>query len=446
MSHDSQFTLIAAGVTGVLFGIHPLHVESVAWVAERKDLLCALFYLLSIMSYVKYATDALQRAKGMGQKDTTQSAMRYRSLLYALCFFALALMSKPMAVSLPIVLLILDWYPFERISSFRTFRTACIEKLPFIGLSLISSIFTLLAQKTGGSMELMEVLPLSTRLLVAANSFVAYLWKMIAPIHLIPFYPYPENISPFSPGYLLPIFLLAGITAVCVIAARRKRVLLSVWGYYLVTLLPVIGIVQVGQQSMADRYTYLPGLGPFLLLGLLGAWIWSKLGRLRGRAPVAGFAGVATAIVILFSLVFLAIQQIGIWKDNITLWTYVIEEEPGRVPLAYNNRGLTFSNQGWLEKAIADFTAAIALNPYEYRYYNNRGEAFGKKGLHSLAINDYEQALALNQKDAKVFVNRGLIYFSIGEDRSALFDFIRACELGDSFGCTMRQYIEKNGV
>ena len=295
-------------------------------------------------------------------------------------------------------------------------------------------------------MELMEVLPLSTRLLVAANSLVTYLWKMIVPIHLIPFYPYPGDVSPFSAGYLLAIFLLVGITAVCVNAARRKRVLLSAWGYYLVTLIPVIGIVQVGQQSMADRYTYLPGLGPFLLLGLLGAWIWSKLGRLRGRVPAAGFAGVATMIVILFSLVFLAIQQIGIWKDNIILWTYVIEKEPDRVPLAYNNRGLAFSKQGWLEKAVSDFTVAIALNPYEYRYYNNRGEAFGKKGLYSRAIKDYEHALALNQNDAKVFVNRGLSYFSIGEDGSALSDFIRACELGDSFGCTMRQYIERNGV
>jgi hypothetical protein len=294
-------------------------------------------------------------------------------------------------------------------------------------------------------MELMEVLPLSTRLLVAANSFVTYLWKMIVPIHLVPFYPYPLNVSPFSAAYLLPIFLLVGITTVCVMAARRKRVLLSAWGYYLVTLFPVIGIVQVGQQSMADRYTYLPGLGPFLLLGLLAAWIWSTLGRL-GRAPAAGFAGVATAIVMLFSLAFLAGQQIGIWKDNITLWTYVIEEEPNRVPLAYNNRGLAFSNQGWFEKAVSDFTAAITLNPYEYRYYNNRGEAFGKRGMYSQAINDYEKALALNQKDPKVFVNRGLIYFSIGEDRSALSDFIRACELGDSFGCTMRQYIRGNGV
>jgi hypothetical protein len=201
---DSRFTLIAAGVAGLLFGIHPIHVESVAWVSERKDLLCALFYLLSVLAYTKYATDA--KGRGQSAKDTMQGAQRKEQraflsmpyahcpLLSALCFFALALMSKPMAVSLPVVLLILDWYPFGRISSLKTFRSALVEKLPFIALSAGSSVLTIMAQKTGGAMEIMEFVPLPSRILVAAKSLAAYLWKMIIPIQKASLF-FPQSFS-----------------------------------------------------------------------------------------------------------------------------------------------------------------------------------------------------------------------------------------------------------
>jgi hypothetical protein len=177
---NERAMLITGGVTGILFGLHPLHVESVAWVAERKDLLCAFFFLLSIMAY----TNAVRRI-GHG---AARIWLAPGSLLSALCFFVLALLSKPMAVTLPVVLLILDWYPFNRVHSLKTFRSSLVEKLPFMALSLMSSILTMYAQGAGRAVVPIGFIPLSIRLLVAARSLVAYLWKMVVPSDLIPYY------------------------------------------------------------------------------------------------------------------------------------------------------------------------------------------------------------------------------------------------------------------
>ena len=259
-SHYSRFALIAAATTGLLFGLHPIHVESVAWIAERKDLLCALFYLLSVMAYVKYRT-----------------YKSYTTYFLSLGFFFLALLSKPMAVSLPVVLLILDWYPFQKITSLKTFRTAFVEKLPFIALSSFSSIVTILAQGSAAVIRSAEFAPLSTRSFSAVKALAAYLYKIILPLNLLPFYPYALHPSSLFFEYLLPIVLAIGITAGCIsLAGRREKFWLCGWTYYVATLLPVLGIVQVGDQAMADRYMYLPSLGPFLVIGLTAAWGWER--------------------------------------------------------------------------------------------------------------------------------------------------------------------------
>jgi hypothetical protein len=217
--------LITAGTTGLLFGLHPLHVESVAWVAERKDLLCALFFLLSIIAYTKYASPL------SGETSPEKQSSRSYSGHYLAAFglFILALLSKPMAVTLPFVLLILDWYPFKRIRSLRTLWTVGIEKLPFIALSLLSSVLTVLAQRAGGAIVSMESVPLSTRMLVGVKSLMVYLGKMVWPLNLSPFYPYPIDASPMSWGYLVPIVLVIGITLLCAIMAKKQRLWLSVW-------------------------------------------------------------------------------------------------------------------------------------------------------------------------------------------------------------------------
>ena len=276
--------LITGGVTGLLFGLHPLHVESVAWVAERKDLLCALFFLLSIMQYTDYAKSVSDGSAPGGLLNRYYN----KHYLLAVVFFILALLSKPMAVTLPVVLLVLDWYPLQRIQSFQAFRQAAVEKIPFFALSLFSSIITILAQRGGGALSSIETIPLSIRLLVSARALISYLWKMLWPLNLVPFYPYPKQsemsaLSIFE--YLLAIAFTLGITAVCVASVKRQKLWLSVWGFYIVTLIPVLGILQVGGQSMADRYTYLPSLGPFLVMGLIAAWVCENKRLQRWRLP-----------------------------------------------------------------------------------------------------------------------------------------------------------------
>jgi hypothetical protein len=386
-SHDSRFILIAASATGLLFGLHPIHVESVAWVAERKDLLCALFYLLSVIAYVKYAT-----------------CKTYRTYLFCLIFFTLALLSKPMAVTLPFVLLILDWYPFGRIQSLRSFGIAFFEKLPFIALIIISSVLTILAQKA--AMMPMEVVPLSARVLVACRSIVFYLWNVILPLRLLPYYQYPEGVSLLSLQYPLSIVLVIGITAFALVSAKKRRFWLAVWGYYVITLLPVLGFVQVGGQAMADRYMYLPSLGPFVVIGVGIAWVARKITTLRSlnKSAVAVTTGIALSLFVL--MIFLTLKQIVIWKNDIDLWSYVINKEPGKVIFAYVNRG----------------------------------KAFGEAGQFDRAIEDYSEAIIINPSNSTAIVNRGLAYLQTGQTGPGVADLRRACDLGDDFGCKALPY------
>ncbi len=418
--------LIAAGVTGLLFGLHPLHVESAAWIAERKDLLCALFFLLSIIVYAKYISG--QQSKGNGNEETgRKNFLINRHYLIALVLFILALLSKPMAVTLPVVLLILDWYPFTRIRSWKTFWAAGIEKLPFIALSLFSSILTVLAQRD--ALQSTEFAPVSTRLLVGAKSLIAYLLKMVWPLNLVPYYPYPRNMSLFSFQNLSAVVLVIGITLVCAVMARKQKLLLSVWGYYVVTLIPVLGIVQVGHQEMADRYTYLPSIGPFLLAGLGAAWGSAKSHK-SGNWPAAARTLVLAGSIFIFAcLPYVTIEQIGIWKNSIALWNYVIKMEPDRVPEAYYNRGLAFDKMGQLDRALADYDKAISLNPYFWGPSINRGLIYYKIGQLDRAVADFDHVISLNPAHAGAYYNRGLVFDKMGRLDKALADYDRAISL-----------------
>jgi hypothetical protein len=264
-------------------------VESVAWVAERKDLLCALFFLLSTITYTHYISEIDLNA-------TINSASRFFNKKYLLTigFFILSLLSKPMAVTLPFVLLILDWYPFRRIRSQKTFWVAFIEKLPFFVLTLISSILTIFAQES--SIKPIEHLPLTARFITAAKSLMIYLWKMILPLNLVPFYPYPKNMSLFSLENIVPIVIVIVITGTCLTVLRNQKLWMSVWSYYVIAMLPVLGIVQVGDQAMADRYTYLPSLRPLLVIGLIAAKVYEKVSALTRRRVMLCFASVGNGL------------------------------------------------------------------------------------------------------------------------------------------------------
>jgi Tfp pilus assembly protein PilF len=423
--HDARFALIAAVTTGLLFGIHPIHVESVAWVAERKDLLCAMFFLLSIMMYTRYVTPPAS------PPPLTLRVGRGRYFL-SLLFFTLAMMSKPMAVSLPIVLLILDWYPFNRISSLKTFRISFIEKLPFIAISIGSSILTVMAQKE--AIMPMELAPLSTRVLVGVESLIGYLWKMILPVNLIPFYPYPNpnTVSPFFLEYFVALVLVAGLTAACLIIAKKQKFWLSAWGYYVITLIPVLGIVQVGSQSMADRYMYLPSLGPFIIMGLVAAWGLSKVTTLKKWKPAIRLFIAVAAISTFIVLAYLTSQQTSVWKNNMELWSYVIAKEPMKVPFAYYNLGMSYDKMGQYNKALEQYDKAIALNPASYETYSIRGYVLFEMGQFDKALEDYDRAIALNPSYFEAYNNRGIAFDEMGQYINAMKDFEKAIALNPS--------------
>ena len=415
---------ITGVVTGLLFGLHPLHVESVAWISERKDLLCALFYLLSVVMYLKYEEGNLEK---LVEKPALM-LFNWRHLP-ALGFFILALLSKPMAVTLPFVLLILDWYPLKRIHSLRTFSVAFIDKLPFIALSVISSILTILAQRTQMAFQLMEFVPFPTRVIVAAKSLMTYLWKVVFPFHLVPFYPYPETLSPTPTDYILAYIPLVAITIASVAFARKRKLWLSVWGYYVITLLPVIGILQVGRQAMADRYMYLPSVGPFLILGLLSAWIWARVSVLDSWKQVAKYLSTSIAVIALCFISYLTFEQIGIWKNNIDLWSYVIEKEPKAYSAYYIRSFMTKGKKGQLDKALEDADKAIALNPTFWPSYKNRADIFERMRLFDKALADYDKAIAIRPSDAEIYYNRGMLFEKIGQRDKAAVDYDKVISL-----------------
>jgi len=247
-------------------------------------------------------------------------------------------------------------------------------------------------------------------MLVAAKSLIAYLWKMILPLNLIPLYPYPRDISFLSLEFLAPMFLVVVITAACMVMLRKDKFWFSVWLYYAITLLPVIGIVQVGSQPMADRYTYLPSLGPFFIAGLIAAGIYEKAGTSKKWGALLKAGSIVTASAVLVFMSYAAIRQIGIWRDGITLWNHVIEKEPLKIPLAYNNGGFALMEKGHIDDAIEYFQIAIRLDPADEKAFNNLGLAYESKGLYDKAIDQFHAALSLRPDDPEVHNNLGVAY------------------------------------
>jgi protein O-mannosyl-transferase len=429
---NERMLLITAGVTGLLFGIHPVHVESVAWVAERKDLLCASFFLLSIIQYGSY------RYEVNNEKISLRKRRWYTNRYYlgALAFFLLALLSKPMAVTLPCVLLLLDWFPFGWIRDIRTARYALVEKLPFIILSLGSSVLTIMAQRAGEALVSSQLVPLSARLLVAVRSLLAYLGKMVFPHDLLPYYPYPDlrDVSLYRVEYFIPVILLIGITAACLMALKKQKMWLAVWCYYVITLLPVLGIVQVGGQEMADRYTYLPSLGPFLLVGLMVAWIYARVYTGTGNTRFIRRMGIAAAVVAFLFLTLLTVRQIAIWKNSMSVFDSILAKESRSSPMVYFHRGVAYEKMGMLESAIDDYTRAIDLFPTYYEAFFSRGSAYEQMGRLDRALDDYSAAISLKPSSYEAYTNRGLLNKKLGRRIEAIADFNRAIALSESAG------------
>jgi len=412
-----------SGLVAALFALHPFNVESVAWVSERKNVLSTFFWFLTMRAYVHYVEKP--------------SAQRYG--LVAL-LFALGLMSKPMLVTLPFVLLMMDYWPLRRfefehekghngIAKKYTGKKLSIwhlvwEKTPLFLLTVGSSITTFIAQQSGGAVKSMEFFSLSARLTNAMVSYLEYLKKTVWPEGLAVLYPHPGNALALWKGILCGLALV-GISAFAIKFIRKAPYFAFGWFWYLGTLIPVIGIVQVGVQSMADRYAYVPLIGIFIIV----AWGLSELiAKWRHKDKVLTVvAGICIPILMVITW-----NQVSHWKNGITIFTHAIEVTDKKHPtfaVAYYNLGNALLTVGKTEESIPHYKEAIKLNPDFSRAYNSLGIALQKEGKTEEAISHYKIAIELVPEFALAHSNFGNALFSNGKIEGAISHYKRAIKL-----------------
>jgi tetratricopeptide (TPR) repeat protein len=445
-----------SGFVAALFALHPLHVESVAWVAERKDVLFTFFWMLTLWAYLFFVK--------------RQNFKRY--LLVLLCFI-LSLMSKPMAVTLPFVLLLMDYWPLSRfklekwtdiVQQKRLLSRIILEKVPLFFLTAGFSIFTLLSHWKGGALTSFAKIPLGMRVGNALVSFIGYITKMIWPANLAVLYPHPM---------ILPIWEIAGaallltiLTALMFVAGRRRPYLLVGWLWYLGTLFPVMGLVQAGVQAMADRFAYIPLIGLFIIVAygvpdLLARW------RYR-RIALATSSGLVLSMLMLTTL-----SQVKLWQNTVTLFSHTLEVT-GDNPIIHNNLGVTLMKQGEEKEAWAHYIRALEINPnYADAQYNlgallvrqgkdqeamvqlaktlrirpghaeahhDLGVLLTKQGKIQEAIHHYTEAMRAKADYAEAYRNLGIALVSQGREKEAVPHFRKALEINP------KDYIAHNNL
>jgi len=380
-----------SALVAALFGLHPLNVESVAWVAERKNVLFAFFWILTLGAYGWYV-----RRPGPA---------RYLAVAAGT---ALALMSKPMAVTLPFVLLLLDFWPLARMSR-PAFVRLFMEKLPLILLAALASAATIQAQLQVGAVVAVDALPPGERLANAVVSYLAYIGKLVWPARLGVFYPHRESSLPTAQVVAIGTVLVL-VTAAALRAARRAPYLVVGWLWYLGTLLPVIGIVQVGTQAMADRYTYVPAIGLFVAV----AW---GVAALAARRPAPRGLAMAAA-VLLVALAARTVVQLRAWRDSASLFAATIAAVPDSW-VAHYNLGNAWMAAGRTAEAEAEFSETVRLRPRFARGHNNLGDALDALGRHERAIAAYQEAIRVNPEMAEAYNNLGTSLAALGRLQEA---------------------------
>jgi len=406
-----------------LFALHPLHVESVAWVAERKDVLSAFFWLLTIYLYAEYV------------------ANRKPALyLLALFSFVMGLMAKPMLVTLPVVLLLMDFWPLSRVrdeqgpwrcqllGSLSQLVPLLKEKIPFFAGSFFSAAITIYAQHKGGAIKTLEEITFGLRFENAIIAYVKYLHKTLWPNNLAVLYPF-SSLIPLSQVIcsLLVLFLISA----AIVCYRRRHPYLAVgWFWFLITLVPVIGLVQVGSQSMADRYTYIPLIGLFIM----AAWGVPALAKgLRHRRRIL----MLLAGAVISASVALTWQQLGYWRDNVSLYRHSLQVTSGNY-IAHYNLGIILEEKGDLDAAIKEYRDTLAINPNIFEAHNNLGLSFAKKGDLDAAIKEYREALAIKPNYFVARSNLGVSLATKGDLDSAIKEFREALTINPNFVTAQR--------
>jgi tetratricopeptide (TPR) repeat protein len=393
-------TLWRSAMVAAIFAVHPLRVESVAWISERKDTLSGFFFMLTLLMYARYALE----------KPDVSAPRRPLNYALMLLFFLLGLMSKPMLVTLPFVLLLLDYWPLHRFtfpSPPAIFRRLLIEKSPFFLLAAVASVVTFFTQKTAGAVAAPA---LGLRLENALVCHAAYLGKLFWPEHLAVLYPYPLAV-PWWPAAAGGV-LLAGGTVAVILLARRCPWLLTGWLWHLGMLVPVIGIVQAGGQAMADRFTYLPQIG------LAVALVWG-IYELAAAARIPKLLLGSAAAIATASLMACSFHQISYWRDSESLWTHTLACTPAN-PIAQIDFGLALEAAGRRDEAIEHYQQALKIRPDRPFAWNCLGLALAEQGRGNEAVACFNQAIQFQPDDAAAYSNWGATLVKQGRSKEAI--------------------------
>ncbi|MGO9586534.1 MAG: tetratricopeptide repeat protein [Limisphaerales bacterium] len=423
-----------AAFIAALFAWHPLHVESVAWISERKDVLSTFFALLTLLAYARYVQcvtgDLCQETR---TPPTLPPVTRHPSRFYwlALFFFALGLMSKPMLVTLPFVMLLLDYWPLKRVASdprwvSKVMRLA-LEKWPFFLLAAVSCVVTFLvqSQRSGDAVASLELVPLHYRFCNALASYGIYLLKLVWPVGLAVFYPLPDRLT-----WILMVATVSGVVLVIISSfvwrmGRAQAYLPVGWLWFLATLVPVIGLVQVGGAALADRYTYIPSIGVFLAVTF-------GVCELADRFQVPQKAIATAGALILAICLILTENQLRYWHDSETLFAHALAVTKNN-HVAHVNLGVALEQKGELNEALAEYRAAEQLAPELYHIHNNLGNLLDNLGHPNEALTEYRWAVLLNPGRPSLHNGEGVVLAELGRFDEALRQFKEAARLDPAY-------------
>ncbi|MGA1825343.1 MAG: tetratricopeptide repeat protein [bacterium] len=406
-----------SGFIAALFALHPLHVESVAWVAERKDVISTFFLMLTLGAYIWYCEHP--------------DVQRY---LLVLLFFSMGLMAKPMLVTLPFVLLLLDYWPLgrlrpaEAISDNESSRWAFSlwrlwEKIPLFILSALSSVVTFLVQRSGKAVVPLESCPVTSRIANALVSYVRYIGKMICPCNLSIIYPYTSSLKAWQVA--VSCLFLFSVTVLIILAREKYPYLLVGWFWYLGMLVPVIGIVQVGVQSMADRYTYVPLIGLFIII----AWGVPEITlRMQHRERLF----IILASLLLPALMAMTWMQAGYWSDDILLFEHALDVTVDNYS-AHNYLGFAYYRQGNSKAAIKHYSRALDIKSDYGEAHNNLGIALEREGRIKDAVKHYFEALRIDPDFASPHGNLGVVFARQGNYTQAIAHFKEALRINPEY-------------
>lgn len=398
---------LISGIVALLFGIHPMHVESVAWIAERKDVLYAFFFLWALVVYYQYI-----------QPENSQK--RKTGLYVGIILLALlSLLSKPAAVVLPVVMLLIDWFLGRK-----WHWNVIVEKLPFFALSIWIGLVTVGLQSDAGVSKI-DAFTLWERIMFAGYSFTTYIWKVFLPIQLSTLHPFPKANQTMPLIFTLSPFIAAAIVGATAWSWRKTKVVVFGMLFYLITIALVLQFITVGISIVSERYTYIPYIGLFFIVAVGFDFFIKK--QVSQNAKYALFAVLG---VYCLAMAFLTFERCKVWENGETLWSDVIQKYP-KAAVAYGNRGNVRSDNKELDKAKEDFLQAIKLKPNYHEAYGGLGTIYRKQGKYPQAIDYYNQGLAIKPDYPNALNNRGSTYYDMGKDGLALADFEKVIQLDE---------------